>query len=224
VDTKQFNNTNNVGKGFDRITFFYDAMACIASFNQINKSQLAFLSQLTTQTTCLILGGGTGYFLQKLLEENKTIHVTYVDASEKMIQYAQKRIKKNLPDELQRVTFICKDVDAFEFSDYDIIVCNYFLDLFDQGRVRMLIQLYKKQLNQNGILYITDFSMSEDGIVAWTTKIGLKVLYKLFKWTTHISTETLPSIDKIVRENGFNVIQTKCFLRGILKCTLYKCF
>lgn len=214
---------NNVGRGFDRITFFYDAMTCITSFNYINKSQLAFLSKLSTQSTCLILGGGTGYFLQKLVEENKTIHVTYVDVSEKMIEYAQKRIKKNIPDALHRVTFICKDIEAFECANYDSIVCNYFLDLFDDRSIARFIQLYKKQLNQNGILYITDFSMPEDKIVAWTTKIGLKVLYKFFKWTTQLATKELSDIDTIISDAGFNAVHSKSFLKGILKCVVYKC-
>lgn len=212
----------SVGKGFDRISFFYDALARIASFNQINKSQLAFLSHLTTQSQCLILGGGTGYFLQKLVEENKTIYVTYVEASKKMIVLAQKRIHKNIPDASHRITFICKRVEDFEFGKYDVLVCNYFLDLFDDVYVTLLIEQFKQHLNKDALLYITDFSIPEKGLMHWSTKVGVKVLYKFFKWTTHLQTQKLPAIEKVVSENEFCVSQSKSFFKGILKCTVYK--
>lgn len=213
---------NNLGKGFDRIAPIYDVLTRIASFNQINKSQLAFLSQLSTYATCLILGGGTGCFLHKLLEENKTIQVTYVDASEKMIALAKKRISKNLPNELHRVTFICKCVEDVELESYNVIVCNYFLDLFDDAYVSELILRFKKHMNKDGVLYITDFSIPEKGLMHWSTKVGLKMLYLFFRCTTNLSTQKIPAIDTIVKENGFYILHTKSFFKGILKCTVYK--
>ncbi|WP_018344447.1 class I SAM-dependent methyltransferase [Cytophaga aurantiaca] len=211
-----------MNKGYDRIAPIYDAIAGIFSFNQINKSQLAFLSHLSNQATCLILGGGTGYFLQKILEENKTIQVTYVEASVKMIESAQKRIAANLPNELHRIIFIHEGAECFSFEKYDIIVCNYFLDLFDDMYVTFLVGRFKQHLNNNGLLYITDFSIPEKGLMHWSTKAGVKVLYKFFKWTTNLQTQKLPAIDTVVRGKGFYVLETKEFFKGILKCTLYK--
>ena len=212
----------NTTQSYDPIAFGYDFIAGLFSFNQINKSQLAFVSHLSTQATCLILGGGSGYFLQKLLEENETIHVTYVDASVKMIASAQKRIAKNLPDELHRVTFICKLVEDFEFDSYDVIVCNYFLDLFDDVYVTQLIKQFKQYLNKDGLLYITDFSLSEKGFMHWSGKVGLKILYLFFKWTTNLPTQNLPAIDAIVKQKGFYILNVKSFFKGLLKCTIYK--
>jgi len=209
--------------GFDRITFIYDAMAQVLSFNRINKSQLAFLSQLSTQSTCLILGGGTGYFLQKLLEQNKTIQITYVDASAKMIAAAKKRITKTLPNELHRVHFICKDVAAVAFDIYDVIVCNYFLDVFDDAYVNRLLEQFKKHLNAERLLYITDFTISAaKGLMQWSTKAGLKMLYRFFKWTTALPANQLPNIETIVLQHNFVLLQSETFFKGVLKCSLYK--
>jgi ubiquinone/menaquinone biosynthesis C-methylase UbiE len=222
VPDKEKNKENQLGKGFDRIVFFYDAMTQIISFNQINKSQLAFLSHLSTQSTCLIFGGGTGYFLQKLVEKNKTIHVTYVDASLKMIKFAKKRIQKNVPDALHRVTFMCEDVQQFKFDSYDIIVCNYFLDLFDDAYVKLLVERFKQHLNNDGLLYITDFSIPVKGIMQWSTKAGLKILYWFFTCTTGLSANKLPNIESIVLQQKFVLQQSATFFKGVLKCSLYK--
>lgn len=222
--SKKHIHPNTVGKGFDRITAVYDVLTRFASFNQINKSQLAFLSQLSTQSSCLILGGGTGYFLQELLETNATIHITYVDASEKMIAYSKKRIAKVLPNALHRVDFVCTRVEDISFETYDCIVCNYFLDLFEDAEVDALIQTFKIHMNKNALLYVTDFSIPETKLLAWTTKIGLKILYAFFKWTTYLPTKQLPSIQKIINQNGFDCVNSKLFLKGILYCAVYKVY
>ncbi|PKB15284.1 class I SAM-dependent methyltransferase [Flavobacterium sp. 5] len=217
------NNPNVVGKGFDRITVVYDAVVCISSFNRINKSQLAFLSHLSTQKMGLILGGGTGYFLQKVLDKNEQIHITYVDASAKMIEYARKRIKKNRPNALHRVTFICSGVEDLEWQNYDLIVCNYILDLFDNAYVQVLAEKFKKHLTTKGLLYVTDFHIAEtNGFMKWGTQTGLKVLYTLFRWTTQLQTKQLPETERLLKEQRFVITQSEYFLNGILACHLYK--
>ncbi len=214
---------NIVGKGFDRITHVYDTIAYIFSFNNINKSQLAFLSKLSMQKSCLILGGGTGYFLQKVLEQNDTIHITYVDASVKMIEYAKERIQKKMPQAFHRITFICKSVEDFDWKMYDVIICNYFLDLFDDAYVKILAARFKQQLNQQGLLYVTDFHISETNVLLkWSTQAGLKILYTAFCVVTKMRTEKLPAIQNNLQEQGFSVICSKHYLKGILQCSIFK--
>jgi len=217
------NTTNALGKGFDRITAVYDIVVSISSFNRINKSQLAFLSHLSTQKTGLILGGGTGYFLQKVLDQNKEIHITYVDASAKMIELAKKRIKEKRPNSLHRVTFTCLGAEDFEWQTYDLIVCNYFLDLFDNAFVQMMAEKFKQNLNTKGLLYVTDFNISEtNGFIKWSTQMGLKVLYLLFRWTTQLQTKQLPETEILLKEQCFSSTHSKYYLNGILACRLYK--
>ena len=213
---------NNSGKGFDRIAFFYDAMTCVASFNQINKSQLAFIEKLSTQSTGLVIGGGTGYFLQQLLKTNRTIHVTYVDASAKMIAYARKRVLKHLPAELHRVAFVCKPVEELDLGAYDVIVCNYFLDLFEDAQVATLITSFSKQMSENALLYVTDFSIPSNGMLRTGTHVGLRMLYWLFGKAVYLPTRQLPTIDPLIKQYGFTVIHTKLFLQGVLTCTVYQ--
>lgn len=214
---------NSSGEGYDRIAFIYDAVAGLASFNQINKSQLAFLSNISTQDTCLIIGGGTGYFLQKLLEANKTIQVTYVEASAKMLALAQKRIGKNIPDAAARVTFVCTRVEDVAWNRYDVIVCNYFLDLFTDAQVKDFVSIFKTQLNPQGVLYITDFHIPETNrFLKWGTQLGLTILYTLFRFETKMSARALPEIETILIAQGFSIAHAKNYLNGILTCSLYR--
>ena len=213
----------NERKGYDRIVFVYDFIAGFFSFNQINKSQLGFLLHLSDQSSCLILGGGTGYFLQKLLEMNKTIHVTYIDASANMIAAAQQRIQKKIPDALDRVAFFCKEVENFEWQKYDVIVSNYFLDLFGEDHVQVLVKKFNKYLNPQGFVYITDFHIPEtNSFVKWGTILGLKILYRVHKSITKMEVRKLPKIEKIMMMQNFSILYSENYLKGILKCNLYK--
>jgi ubiquinone/menaquinone biosynthesis C-methylase UbiE len=217
------NNSNHIsGKGYDRITSVYDIIACVFSFNKINKSQLALLSHLDNQKTALILGGGTGYFLHKMLEQNKTIQITYVDVSAKMIAHSKKRIEKNCPNTLNRVTFICKAIEDLDWQTYDVIVCNYILDLFDDAGVQPLAKKFHQHLNPQGLLYVTDFQIPEtNALLKWFTKTGLKILSTFFRYTTELRTKQLPEIDKLLKEQGFSVLDSKSYLSGILMCRIY---
>lgn len=209
-------------QGYDRIAFSYDFVAGFFSFNQINKSQLAFLSHLSDRSTCLILGGGTGYFLQQLLEIHSTIQVTYVDASVKMIAAAKQRIQKKIPAALDRVAFICKEVESFEWQKYDVIVCNYFLDLFDPVYIKVLAGKFKQHLHSRGVVYITDFHINESHrVLRWSTILGLKILYCLHKCIIKTGSSKLSEIETIMVEHNFLILRSKDYLKGILKCSLY---
>lgn len=210
-------------KGFDHLASFYDAFTCLISLNYINKSQNTFISELHSNKKGLILGGGTGYFLQKLLEQNQHIEITYVDFSMKMIEYAKKRISKTNPNDLHRVTFICKAVELIEFNEYDLIVCNYFLDMFDSKYVTILSKKMRKSLVTGGYLYVTDFTIPQKNIFfQWGTQTGLKLLYYFFNCTTQLKANKLPEINTILQHEGFTFTHTKDFLHGILRCRLYK--
>jgi tRNA (cmo5U34)-methyltransferase len=223
VYNKQPNNIKSVGKGFDRIAFFYDQMASIASFNHINKSQLAFISHISTQSTCLILGGGTGYFLQKLLEVNKSIQITYVDASEKMIEYSKERILRNVPTDLNRVAFVCTAVADFRFETYDVIVCNYFFDLFEENVVQGLLQQCYAALSNTGILYVTDFVLhTTQSMKSYISQISLWLLFHFFSWATYLQTKKLVDMERVILLNKFERIIQKKFFGGLLQSNIFK--
>lgn len=217
------NNKKSVGKGFDRIAFFYDKMAAFASFNQINKSQFAFISQISTQSTCLILGGGTGYFLQRLLATHKTIQITYVDASEKMIEYSKRRILKHQPEDLHRISFVCADVADFKFETYDVIVCNYFLDLFEEKFIQILLMQFHTALSEGGILYVTDFVLyTSQSVQSYVSKINLWVLFHFFSFATNLQTKKLVDLEQQILLTRFKITIRKKFLGGMLQSIILK--
>jgi ubiquinone/menaquinone biosynthesis C-methylase UbiE len=75
---------------FDRIAPVYDRLADIVFGTAILDAQRTHLHALNDAREILILGGGTGRLLRDLLGQNAKSRVTYVEASQRMIELALK--------------------------------------------------------------------------------------------------------------------------------------
>jgi tRNA (cmo5U34)-methyltransferase len=63
---------------FNPIASFYDILADIVFFRQIYLSQCCYLDKIPPRSNILVIGGGTGRFLKKLLLKNTEYNITYV--------------------------------------------------------------------------------------------------------------------------------------------------
>ena len=218
------NNRAKAQRGYNRIAVFYDLAARIFFFNKINKSQVALLPFLPDFKSCLILGGGSGYFLQQILSQHKTARFVYVDLSDQMIQMAKNRIKRRFPEELHRIEFRCASVEDVKNESFDLIVCNYFLDLFPDVEVDLLLKrFYLETLNTKGYLYFTDFAIPESHwVVKKMTEVLLKMLYYIFRITTSIRSTQLPDFSLLFKKNNFDVLHADSFSGGIMISAIYK--
>jgi tRNA (cmo5U34)-methyltransferase len=221
-----FTNNNRVKAqhGYNRIAVFYDLAARIFFFNRINKSQVTLVPFLPDFNSCLILGGGSGYFLQQILSQHKTARFVYVDLSDQMIQMAKNRIKRKLPEEFHRIEFRCASVEDIKNKSFDLIVCNYFLDLFTDEEVDLLLErFYSETLSSKGYVYFTDFVIPESHwMMKKMAEALLKVLYYIFRITTSIRSTQLPDFPLLFKKNNFDVLHIDSFSGGIMISAIYK--
>jgi len=218
------NNRAKAQRGYNRIAVFYDLAARIFFSNKINKSQVALLPFLPDFKCCLILGGGSGYFLQQILSQHKTARFVYVDLSDRMIEMAKNRIKRKFPEELHRIEFRCASVEDVKNESFDLIVCNYFLDLFTDEEVDLLLErFYSEILSSRGYVYFTDFAIPESRwIMKKVTEALLKMLYFIFRIATSIRSTRLPNFPLLFKKNNFNVLHADSFSGGIMVSAIYK--
>src|SRR6187402_1340927 len=72
--------------GFDRLAPVYDKLAGLVFGKAIVDAQLVFLDRVRAGDRILILGGGTGWLLEKLLRKQPVCEVWYVESSSRMIE------------------------------------------------------------------------------------------------------------------------------------------
>lgn len=201
-----------VARGFDRLAPFYDSLARLIIGKGIKQSQLHFLNHLRDKTKLLVLGGGTGWILPSLFEINPKLEIDYVDISPRMIVQARRKVLPN-----NNIQFIVGTEKNIPQSDYDCVVTNFYLDLFDNDKLDTLIPQIRGRLLPEAYWLATDFV----SISRWH-KIILWLMYYFFHVTTGLRNRKLPSWGIKLTKAGGTLIDQKNFSYDFIQTIVFK--
>lgn len=199
---------------FDSIAPVYDTLSHVVYGKSIVSAQLHFLKYIPEGSNVLIVGGGTGWIIEALFSVNKTCSVVYMEASRKMLEKAKSRIGIN---DQSRVTFLLQSEMPSE-GLYDVIITNFFLDLFPSQRLEPIVQQLKDRVKHDGIWLVTDFV--DDGKL-WQRTL-LKLMYLFFTRISKIEADTLPPWQALLAEGGMRVRESQYFYAGFIRTAIYQ--
>ncbi|NNC85518.1 MAG: class I SAM-dependent methyltransferase [Bacteroidia bacterium] len=183
--------TVQVKRGYNRLAGLYDLLKQLVFGNALNRAELHSIEWLKECDTVLILGGGTGKFLESLIRLNVK-QIIYVELSDKMIEKTKKRIEKN-NENTSRVIFVQKSWEEYVPEEpIDAIVCNFFLDMYPEHSIKRIIDHNSLSMKQGGIWYITDFYLQAES--ARLNKYLVKTMYAFFVTMCSIEARQLPNI------------------------------
>ena len=195
---------------FDHVAPVYDLLSAMVFGNRLMTVQCFFLDQLSENDKVLIVGGGTGKIL-KHPAFKRASSIDFLELSEGMIKRAQ-RCSKSLDD----VNFI--HADFFQHSGrYDFIICNFFLDCFNEEYLAKACQQLRLMLNPNGRLVVTDFQKTSKV----KHRLLLKAMLSFFRLFTALQADKLNDIPKSLMKD-FRKINTKQFYKGFVFTSLYQ--
>ncbi|MBO9700742.1 MAG: class I SAM-dependent methyltransferase [Sporocytophaga sp.] len=209
-------------KGFNRLAAIYDYLLLIPPGRGFIKSQNELIPLLPQKKSCLIIGGGTGTFLRSLIISGKVTRIVYLDISEKMLSQASNKIKDL--NQKCNVEFRRGSLDRItEDEKFDLIVTNFFLDLFSPDEVKAWIRLIHNKLSEEGLFYFTDLQISRGKTFkTFMNNIYIKMLYFFFRNTTAISGKTLIDLRTEILQSGFNVVYEKGYLKELFYSAIFK--
>lgn len=201
--------------GFNRIAPYYDRLTRLVFGKAILNSQLEFLSSVRPDSTVLILGGGTGAMLPLLLRRIPSGRILYIEASSEMLKLAE----RNVPAEFTtKIRFVHGTHHSLpDGMQFDVIITNFFLDLFPDDEVGTICQELSSRLRQQGLWMISDFVKGNKwwhGMMLWT-------MYRFFRLTSGITGSRLSSWDQRLRAVGLRATDSKSFFHGFIKSGLY---
>jgi ubiquinone/menaquinone biosynthesis C-methylase UbiE len=198
---------------FDGVTPFYDFMARLMFGKSMFRAQTFFLRNIPLNANVLILGGGTGWLLKELIKINSTCSIWYIESSSKMLEQS----KREIASSKQQVYFI-KGTESNIPSDilYDIVITNFFLDLFQKESCNEAIRKIKSCLHYEGQWIVTDFEN-----ITWWNAFMLKVMYIFFRLASDVEASELPPWDLLLRQNGMAVRRTKYFYGKFIRTSLF---
>ncbi len=205
----------SVINGFNWIAPFYDSLQKMVFGRALIESQLAFLHDIPDNSNVLILGGGSGETMKRLLELRKGCHIWYVEASDVMLKLAQERVRMREGS----VHFIHgTEASIPENVVFDAAITGFFLDLFSDEKVAWMVSAMDKHLKGSGVWLITDFVNTGK----WWQRILLWVMYKFFVVTSGIEARRLPDWEKLVAGSGFQQIKSRLFVAGFINSAVWK--
>ena len=120
---------------FNPLAPFYRWMEWFTFGPFLWKCRLAFLPEMRSRKSALILGDGDGRFTARLLQDNPQIEVDAVDASEAMLRQLVRRAGANAV----RVRTQLADARQLSFraGNLDLVATHFFLRLPDHRRSRI---------------------------------------------------------------------------------------
>jgi tRNA (cmo5U34)-methyltransferase len=202
---------NALARGFNRLAPMYDSLALLVIGKGIRTSQLYFLNHLKEKKELLILGGGTGWILPFILKLNPNLHIDYIDVSSNMIDKAKVNATESL-----NVRFIEGTEGSIPNKKYDCVITNFYLDLFNDEQLNLVIKKIKGSLTSNSCWIATDFVSNKK----WH-KAMLWIMYKFFSFATGLKTSALPAWEVGLKHAGGNLIETQMSSRKFIKSVVF---
>jgi demethylmenaquinone methyltransferase/2-methoxy-6-polyprenyl-1,4-benzoquinol methylase len=159
---------------YGTIARFYDWLAGVYSRGQIAASKRGQLDEIECGDRVLYAGVGTGQDALRAVRAGA--RVTAIDLAPEMLErFAKQLAREDLDAEL-----VCGDVSVYKPSGlYDVVVANYFLNLFDVEHAREMLRHLCELVKSDGALLLTDFALPQGGPIA---RAITEIYYRPVNW------------------------------------------
>jgi ubiquinone/menaquinone biosynthesis C-methylase UbiE len=205
---------------FDAVAPWYRTLETIAFGNALQRARTACLDAIGSPRRALIVGEGNGRFLSELLRAHRDIEVDCVDASERMLSLAQKRVG---PD-AERVRFLQEDITSWTppAGQYDLIVTHFFLDCFRADQLAEIVRRLSQAATASAIWLLADFCVPSGGFDRLRARAWLSAMYRFFRYVAGIQARELVDPSPFLRRQNFVLAQEHLLRHGILKSQLWR--
>ncbi|MDB5263527.1 MAG: methyltransferase type 12 [Adhaeribacter sp.] len=207
--------------GFDRIAPLYDFLASLVFGKAIQRAQTKFLNFIPAQSNILVIGGGTGWILPAILNQTLPARIVYLEASAKMLQLARQKVK-NL-NHAASIEFRLGTENDIELAEkFEVIISNFFLDLFLPAELENIITTLHRSLRAGGVWLVADFVYPPGaGLRPAGARLLLKSMYAFFRFTAGISAQSLPDWEDMLAQLPLIEQESAPFYGGLIKSKVY---
>jgi ubiquinone/menaquinone biosynthesis C-methylase UbiE len=204
-----------MSSNYDNAAWFYDRLSRVVYGRALINAQLYLLPHIPANSTVLIVGGGSGWILEELTRIHPSgLSITYVEISAKMMALSQKRNTGN-----NTIAYLNSAIqDAMLLAEFDVIITAFLFDNFKDDTLQKAFNQLHLTLKAGGIWLNTDFQLTGK----WWQNLLLKSMLLFFRMLCNVEATTLPDIDGLFRQNGYEVITEKTFFGDFISSKAYK--
>jgi len=170
---------------------WYQPLSRIVFGDTLIRTQCMALDNASPDSRLLIAGGGDGEILKHLRAWNGP--VDFVEISAEMLRLARSKATPT-------TRFIHRDIFDFQPDHlYDVMLFPFLLDNFLPEDAEKLIVSLRHFLDKKGQVIVVDYTEKP----SFWQKILLQTMYFFFRIVADVRVKTLPPIEKIMQQNGF---------------------
>ena len=206
---------------FDFVAPFYDQLAGLIFGKVIRNSQTWLLPFIPENATILLIGGGTGWLLTKILRRTQASKIVYLEASGKMLERSKKRYALGPKNSRTNVEFrLGTESQLAEKENFDIIITPFLLDLFLPENLQELMAKLFAHLKPDGLWLIADFE-PENAIRFWQKSL-LNIMVQFFKVTANLQSNELPDLNAAFARFPLKFLQKTHFYHKLIFAAAYQ--
>ena len=195
--------------GFDKIASLYGILESFLFGSKLQQMRCAYLDQLADVGCVLLIGEGTGSFLERLLKVNSKVAVTVVESSSGMIDRSRNRVASK---DLCRVSFHRTTLLDFDsIQSFDAVCTFFFWDCFEEYQLRMMLPAFSKYAKHGSLWIDVDFFELSEGLPKLNLHhfLLIRMLYGFFGLATGIEAKRIVEIEPMAKQNGFFVTESR---------------
>ncbi len=196
----------------------YDVLSNLYSGRSIHRCKIAMINTDNIRKGDRILFAGVGHGLDAMHAAEMGASVTVVDLSETMLKKFRQNLKqRNVKIKIRQVH---SDIMEFqEFQKYDMVVANFFLNVFDREMMNSVLAQLIKLGKPGAKIVVGDFSYPTGNIFSR----ALKTLYwygaVLFFWlVAHNAVHNIYNYPEYMERLGLEIKEKKYYKLGLVDC------
>jgi SAM-dependent methyltransferase len=211
---------------FNRLARPYRWMEFLSFGPWLALTRRTYLDRLTAARHALVVGDGDGRFTARLLQTNPAVQVVAVDASATMLQVLTRRSAAHTA----RLRGVVADVrlanvDAWKLAESpprDLIATHFFLDCLTTEEVMSLAVRVRALCAPGALWVVSDFAVPLGWFGRLIARPLVAFLYWAFARLTGLAIRRLPDHAGALRQAGFNCIERRSRLGGLLIAELWR--
>tara|TARA_R100001015_G_C4596848_1_gene152023 strand:- start:334 stop:975 length:642 start_codon:yes stop_codon:yes gene_type:complete len=201
---------------FNSVAGMYDSIANVVFKKSLMESQLNFLDELPQEGHILFIGGGSGKILPDLWKLRPKLHIDFLDASQKMINKAEKRLRRKPNAKIRFISGTENDIEPD--ATYDAILTFFFLDLFPTEKKLKVAKKLNTHLKKGGIWLHADFNEAH----TFMQRMREKSMFLFFKMVSNIEADKITDDSLVFDQLNLHLQRKKINPKAGVYSAIYK--
>jgi len=207
-----------MSNNYDPVARYYDFLSWLVFGQAEINAQVELLGYITPGSRVLIVGGGTGWILEKIAAVHSSgLQVTYVESSTGMMERSRKR---NCGHNV--VEFVPSPIEEFVAeAPFDCILTGFVFDNFSADRAVAVVRQLDTLLREGGHWLYADFYLPKRKRKLWKAVL-LKAMYIAARIICKVEASKLPDMDSIFGEAGYTPVYTSWHYSRFIQSVGYR--